>query len=294
MEAKQILITGASGFLGYTLMNQLKDRHVVFGCYHKYMLQLPGVHTVQADLTDYRQVSELIDKTQPDAIFHLAALSNPNQCEKNPELSYAVNVSAARYLTECAKTHQAKLIFTSSDLVFDGKHAPYNEKDLPEPVNRYGRQKLEAEQKVLSYEHGTVCRMPLMFGPKSPSSGSFLQPMIQFLKASQPLNLFIDEVRTPLSSYKAAEGLVLMASKNEQLVHLSGNTAINRYDFGLLLSDILGTSKNLIIKRKLNEIEFEASRPANTSMKNDKAKKLGFNPGNLETELRRVIAEIHQ
>ncbi len=294
MEGKKILVTGASGFLGYTLLKELKNRNVVFGCYHKYILGLPGIHKVRADLTDYQQVSRLIDKTQPDIIFHLAAFSNPNQCEKNPELSYAINVSATRYLTECAKTHQAKLIFTSSDLVFDGNHAPYGEEDKPEPINRYGRQKLEAEQKVLDYKHATVCRMPLMFGQKSPNSGSFLQPMIQFLKAGQPLNLFIDEVRTPLSSSRAAEGLMLLASKSEQLIHLSGDTAINRYDFGLLLSEVLGTSKKLIIKRQLYEIDFEAPRPADTSMKNDKAKRLGFNPGNLEDELQKVISEIQQ
>lgn len=289
--SKRILITGVSGFLGHTLAKHVKEHHTVFGCQHKHPIQhLDGVIPVRAQLNDFRQVRKLVEDTRPEVIFHLAAMSNPNQCEQNPELSYESNVTATRYITQAAAETGAHLVFTSSDLVFSGNNAPYDEAATPDPINRYGRQKAEAEQAVRNYDSGTVCRMPLMFGPKSLSSGSFLQPMMQFLLANQKLNLFCDEVRTPLSSDKAAEGLLLMANKQPDLVHLAGDQSINRYDFGVLLSDLLGTPENLLIKRNLSDISFDASRPANTSMKNDKAKKLGFDPGNLQQELERVIA----
>jgi|AntRauTorckE6833_2_1112554.scaffolds.fasta_scaffold00931_9 dTDP-4-dehydrorhamnose reductase len=290
-SSKRILITGASGFLGYTLAQHAKGHHTVYGSQHKYPLRLEGVSSVNANLGDFRDVRKLIHGTQPELIFHLAAMSNPNQCEQNPELSYDVNVSITRYMAKAAEETGARLIFTSSDLVFDGSKAPYDENDIPAPINRYGRQKAEAEKAVLDYARGTVCRMPLMFGVKSPTSGSFLQPMIQFLLANQNLNLFVDEIRTPLSADKAAEGLLLMAEKEPSLVHLAGDQAIDRYDFGLLLCDLLGAPIDLLIKRNLSDISFDASRPANTSMKNDRAKALGFDPGNLQQELEKVVAQ---
>ncbi|HKK10214.1 MAG TPA: NAD(P)-dependent oxidoreductase [Bacteroidales bacterium] len=289
MKKKKILITGVSGFLGNKLALTAADRFDVYASTHKYPVNLKGVTSVKADLTDARQVGSLFEQVNPDMVFHLAAMSNPNQCEKNPHDSYEINVSATRNLVDMARLNETLFVFTSSDLVFEGKNAPYKEQDMVRPVNRYGRQKAEAEKSVLDYKAGTVCRMPLMFGEKSPYSGSFIQPMLQFLRANQKLNLFADEIRTPLSSERAAEGLLLIAEKRPKLIHLAGDEAVNRYEFGSMMCEMLGIGKELLIKRKLHEIEFEASRPENTSMDNSRAKSLGFNPGVLKEELRRVI-----
>lgn len=289
MQKRKVLITGASGFLGSKLAQLAARQNEVYASTHKYPVNLEDVKTVVSDLSDPPQVLSMIERIQPDVIFHLAAMSNPNQCEKNPHDSYEINVNGTRLLLDAAGKHGVQVVFTSSDLVFDGKNAPYKEQDPTDPINRYGRQKVEAEKSVLEYEHGTVCRMPLMFGEKSANSGSFIQPMLNFLKANQKLNLFEDEVRTPLSSQRAAEGLLLMAEKSPKLVHLGGEETINRYDFGLMMCDILGFGKELLIKRKLHELEFPASRPANTSMDNTLAKSLGFEPGILKEELEKVI-----
>lgn len=286
---EKVLITGASGFLGYNLARSIQHEYEVIACYHKYPVLIDNVTACRTDLSDSNQVSQTIQKFRPDIIFHLAAMSTPSLCEKNPLLSYEINVCATRFLVEAAQEINAQLVFTSSDLVFDGENAPYRESDPPNPVNRYGRQKAEAEQVVMNYKNGTVCRMPLMFGDKAPNSGSFIQPMIQFLRANQKLNLFEDEIRTPLSAAKAVEGLMLIAERNPRLVHLSGNQSINRYDFGVLLCSLLDINTDLLRKRKLEDFSFEASRPANTSMDNTLARSMGFHPGELTQELEAII-----
>jgi dTDP-4-dehydrorhamnose reductase len=113
--------------------------------------------------------------------------------------------------------------------------------------------------------------------------------MVQFLLAHEDITLFADEFRTPLSSQRAVEGLLLMAGQSEKLVHLAGNTSVNRYELGLKIAEMLGTGTSHIKKHSLHDFVFPAKRPPDTSMKNDLAKSLGFQPGDLFADLAQVI-----
>jgi|LZCG01.1.fsa_nt_gb dTDP-4-dehydrorhamnose reductase len=288
-QKKTIFITGISGFLGYKMAMLTRNQYNVVGNFYKHPLKIPKAETLSLRLSDAMMVERVLDTYKPEVIFHLAAISNPNICEKEPSLSYAANVTATRNLVAAAKKHHIKVVFTSSDLVFDGLNAPYDETAQPSPVNLYGIQKLESEKAVLDYDHGIVCRMPLMFGEKSQFYGSFLQPMVQFLLAHEDITLFADEFRTPLSSQRAVEGLLLMAGQSEKLVHLAGNTSVNRYELGLKIAEMLGTGTSHIKKHSLHDFVFPAKRPPDTSMKNDLAKSLGFQPGDLFADLAQVI-----
>lgn len=292
MGNKKIIVTGASGFLGFNFITNVVDKFNVVGVYHSHKVELPRATSQPLQIINNRDVDQMINDVRPDIIFHLASVSNPNQCENNPGASYGANVKGTRNIVAAAKSIGAKVVFTSSDLVFEGNNAPYSEKDTPHPVNRYGEQKAEAEQAVLEYQHGVVVRLPLMFGPKSPHSGSFLQPTVNFLRANSPVTLFDDEYRTPISSRKAIEGLLLAAENDASLVHFSCGERISRYEFGLKICDYLNLNKNLITKSKQEEVEFPANRPGDTSLDIQKAKSLGFKPGSLDEEIKWALEYI--
>lgn len=288
---KKAIITGASGFLGNTLFKYAKEKYDVFPAHNQHALKA-ATNTIKLDITNKDEVNMVIKMIEPDIIFHLAAISLPNQCAQNQELSHEVNIIGTKNIVEAASHIGAKVIFTSSDLVFDGKNAPYHESSETSPISLYGEQKVGSEHLVRDYKLGCVCRMPLMFGLKAPYFGSFLQPMVQFLRANQTINLFENEIRTPISADRAAEGLLLMADKMPEVVHLSGDEAINRYDFGVMLSKLINTSEKLLNRCSSHDFSFAAPRPENTAMQNDFAKKLGFIPGNLEEELKKVISKM--
>ncbi|MCF8232883.1 MAG: NAD(P)-dependent oxidoreductase [Bacteroidales bacterium] len=292
MGKKKIIVTGASGFLGFNFITHVVDKYTVVGVYHSHKVELPRATSQPLQIINTRDVDNMVDNIRPDIIFHLASVSNPNQCEKNPGASYGTNVRGTKNIVAAAKSIGAKVVFTSSDLVFDGNEAPYSEEDTPHPVNRYGEQKAEAEQAVLEYQHGVVIRLPLMFGPKSPHSGSFLQPTVNFLRANSPVTLFEDEYRTPISSRKAIEGLLLAAGSDTSLIHFSCGEKISRYELGLRICDYLNLDKSLLVKSKQDEVEFPANRPRDTSLDIRKAQSLGFNPGSLDEEIKWVLEYI--
>lgn len=290
---KKAAVTGASGFLGFNLVKKLGGLYETTGFYNRNPVEELGTATTSPlQVNKFTDVEDMMKKLQPDIIFHLASISNPNQCEENPGESHECNVTGTKNIVAAAKKIKAEVLFTSTDLVFDGTEAPYSEESRPNPVNRYGAQKLEAEQVVLDYDKGKVIRLPLMFGPKSPHSGSFIQPMINFMRAHSKVTLFEDEYRTPISSRKAIEALLFAINHDAKLLHVSCNQRINRYELGLKIVEYLDLDKNMIIKAKQKDFFFPATRPQDTSLNIEKAKNLEFNPGSLDEELKWVLEYI--
>ncbi|MEM1366739.1 MAG: SDR family oxidoreductase [Cyanobacteria bacterium P01_H01_bin.15] len=282
-----LLITGISGFLGWNLCQLARDRYTVLGAYHSQPVSPPGVQAFPLDLTHFESVQTLVSGLSPDGILHLAACSKPNFCERNPELSETVNVGATLHLASLAQQLDIPFVFTSTDLVFDGNAAPYFENDPVNPINLYGHQKARAEQGILSrYPSAAICRMPLMFGLPSPVAKSFIQDFIETLRRDQPLNLFTDEIRTPLSANYAAAGLLLAFERRlSGIWHLGGPDAISRYDFGKLLAAVLGLPTHNLVPGRQKDFSMAAARPPNVSSDSRKFYALGFQPPSLEEQL---------
>ncbi|MDY0040420.1 MAG: sugar nucleotide-binding protein, partial [Desulforhabdus sp.] len=190
---KKLLVTGASGFLGWNICRMLKADRELAGIYLNHSIIIPGVTTLQTDLADYRQLKELFILVRPDAVIHCAAISNPNFCQLNWEQSYLVNVEASINIAGLCSDRSIACLFTSSDLVFDGLKAPYREQDPVCPVNVYGEHKVLTEQGMIArYPEVVVCRMPLMFGDAGPVASSFIQPTWALKKADPFLLRRID------------------------------------------------------------------------------------------------------
>lgn len=275
---RKLLITGASGFLGWHLCQLAQAEWQVYGTYHAHAVTIPGVTLLPIDLTDVAAVTQLMQQIQPDALIHTAALSSPNVCESNPALSYQINVAASCHLAERSAERAIPCVFTSSEQVFDGKNPPYRETDPVSPINRYGEDKAAAEAGMQAcYPDVIICRMPLMFGA-APTANCFIQPWVKTLRAGGSINLFTDEIRTPVWGADAASGILLALAQVKGIVHLGGVERISRYDFGRLLADVLQIPETQLSLCRQGDVPMSAPRPADTSMDSSLAFSLGYRP----------------
>lgn len=282
-----LLVTGASGFLGWNLCRQAAQQWRVVGTYGAHPVTIAGVDMQPLDFMDEGAIAAIVASVQPAAVIHLAAQSSPNVCQRSPESSHRVNVDAAVLLAKLCGDRAIPFVFTSTDLVFDGRRSPYREDDPVNPVNIYGEQKALAEAKILShYPQAAVCRMPLMFGEAGPVAKSFLQWMLETLRSGQELALFTDEFRTPVSGEAAAQGLLMALHQGiSGLLHLGGPERISRYEFGQRLAQVMDLPRDLIRPCSQASVASVAPRPADVSLVSAKAFGLGYRPQPLLAEL---------
>ena len=288
---KKLLVTGASGFLGWNLCHYARNNWNVYGTYFNHEVRIPDTNLYRTDLRDFAALESLFDLVNPNAVIHTTAASKPNFCQIHPEESYAVNVGAAVNIARLCGERRIPCAFTSTDLVFDGQNAPYVETDPVCPISYYGEHKAIAEQKMSEiYPAIALCRMPLMFGAPSPVSSSVLQGMISNLKAGKEINLFVDEFRTPASARTASQGLLLAIEQRVGgILHLGGKERVSRYEFGLLLANLIQLPTDSIEPGKQADVNMAAPRSPDTSLDSSKAFALGYQPLSLKEELISIL-----
>ncbi len=283
---QKLLITGASGFLGWNLCQVALSAWEVHGTYHRHPIEIPNVHLHQIDLTNLDLVKAEIEQIAPVGVIHLAAASSPNFCQAHPDRSYLINVTATENLAKVCFQAKIPFVFTSTDLVFDGNQPPYRETDPVSPINIYGEQKVAAERAILAvYPRATICRMPLMFGNAPPTATSFIQPWLESLKSERSLQLFVDEFRTPVSATIAAHGLLMALQLAPGIIHLGGNERISRYEFGLLLAEIFNFNPALLSPIQQRDLQMTAPRAADVSLDIRKAIEFGYKIPSLRSQL---------
>jgi dTDP-4-dehydrorhamnose reductase len=282
---KKILVTGISGFLGWHIAEHLQNDFKLLGIYNKTKPELKNIELEQLNLTDNRSGTSFLNQHQPDAILHLAANSNPNDCEQNPS-SQVINVDVTVNLAKYSAAQNIPFIFTSTDLVFDGENAPYSPTDTPNPIMVYGKQKLEAEQKVLKVNpKAIVTRMPLMYG--LPKNGlGFMNAWLRNLQAGRNIYCFTDEYRTATFGGDAAQGIfALLKNKASGIFHLGGGERMSRFEFATQMATHFGLDKNLIIPSLQKDVNMPAKRPADVSLDSNKAFTFGFLPKKMTDNL---------
>lgn len=293
---KRIWVTGASGFLGSEVCRLARDQEPkleIFGLVHSNSASMPvdfPCTVLPIDLTSHSRVEREFSKTSPDAVFHLAAAPDANWVEQNPEASFSINVTASVFLARLCAQRGIPLLFASSDLIFDGRKAPYGERSSPSAPSLYGRQKAEAERLLFQHypDGAIVCRLPLMYGPPSPAGKSTQQGITDALFHGKKTRLFIDEFRTPVSTRSAAEGLFLALRTKPRVIHLGGRERLSRYDFGIRLAHWLGKKPDNLLPAFQKEIRMAAPRPPDVSLDSRMAFSIGYDPRPLEDEWARI------
>lgn len=275
-SGRRWLITGASGQLGSVVVRQLvADGEDVIALSHRAAATVAGVTTTPLDITDAGTVTEIVQRTSPSFILHLAAMSSVGEAYEHPERAKRVNVDGTRAVALAAAEVDAHLIYTSTDMVFDGTEAPYDESATPRPLSQYGRSKLEGESPVLDYARGLVVRPSLMFGLSAIARPSTFAQQLAALRDGRPLKLFEDEYRTPVWLEDVARVLCLLAWRDiVGLLHLPGPEQLSRLDMGLAMAEARGWSARSIVPTRVSELDLPEPRPADLSLEGSRLEAL--------------------
>jgi dTDP-4-dehydrorhamnose reductase len=287
---RKLIVTGASGFLGWNLCQEAKDKWEIYGTVYSHPITIEGIKIIRIDLTDNKNLKKAFQEIRPDAVIHTAAAADPNYCQTHRAESRKINLDVSLYIAGLCADYKIPCVFTSTDSVFNGLTPPYKEDDPVSPINIYGEQKALAEEGMLKqYPETAVCRMPLMFGVSGPASASFIQPMLKAMREGAELKLFTDEYRTPVSGETSARGLLLALEKVKGILHLGGKERISRYDFGKLVQNLLGLRNAVLTPCLQKDVVMPASRPPDLSLDSSKAVRLGYKQPSLMDELKAII-----
>lgn len=285
---KKIIITGASGFLAWHLLRSVEPGTEIFGLSRTQTAAVPQANFFSCDITDYISLGNYFEDIEPDAVIHLAAISDANVCQQEKELSYAVNVEATKNLAGLCSDYNIPFVFTSTDLVFDGLKGNYTEEDAPNPVNAYGEQKVIAEQEVARiYPPSGIFRLPLMFGFAEAGNANYLQKFVQGLKQGEPARLFTDEYRSVCGAASVSKGILQLLGY-AGVLHVAAAEKLSRYQFGVLAANAYGLDKNLLQACLQSDVKMAAARPPDVSLNISKALSLGYTPRTVAEELRQV------
>ena len=289
----KLLVTGASGFLGSYLEAQAPTQYELFGTYLEHAFQSARMQAIQVDLSVTQEIDQMIDRIQPDAIFHFAALSKPNACEKDPEQSYAVNVASSLVLAEHCQKRNIPFLYTSTDQVFSGEQGPYEVGAPTDGINTYGKHKRLAERLILrTFPQAIIARMPLMYG--WPQYGqNFLPAWVQNLQKGEILKAFSDEYRSPTHGADAVAGLFLLLEKQATGIwHLGGTERLSRSEFAEILAEVWELPTDQLQPCLQADVQMAAPRPADVSMDSTATHFLGYQPKTVREGLQEIRASL--
>lgn len=272
----KVLITGGSGLLGSKLAEVLirSNYHVYTG----FLKHIPTLgEKVRVDITDNDSVDQVFDKIRPDVVVHAAALTNVDKCELDQELAYRTNVLGTRNIVRNSKKYSAFLVYVSTDYVFDGKKGLYSEGDEPNPINYYGYTKLLGEQEVKeNLDEFCIVRPSVIFGAiTATGKTNFVLWVIDRLSKHEKIKIVTDQWVSPTLNTNLAYMInEIIERKLSGLLHLSGATRINRFDFVKLIAKIFDLNDTLIYPVNMDDIRWVARRPRDSSLNVNKAMRL--------------------
>jgi len=288
----KLLITGFNGFVAGSVIAHAKGSWEIHGIGRSESPEnQPGIYYHSLDLLEKEKLSTLFYEICPDAVIHAAAMANIDLCQTNQEMAERVNVGVTKTLAGLCAEHGVKMVFCSTDTVFDGIKGDYTETDSPHAVNFYAETKIKAEQIVLAASpKNVVARLALVMGlPVIGQGNSFLADIIAKLGKGIEIPFPANEIRTPVDVITLGSALVELAGNQfGGIIHLSGNTKINRYQMALEIAATLGYSSDLIISANSNAMPGRAPRANDASMDNSLAKQI------LKTPMRTLAEGLNQ
>jgi dTDP-4-dehydrorhamnose reductase len=293
----KILITGANGFLGYYLVEQLLNKNYQVIATGKGPCRLSfsshsNFQYEEMDFTDPFSIHDVFEKVKPGIVVHAGAMSKPDECESDQMKAYLVNVEGTVQLLINSADIKSFFIFLSTDFVFDGERGMYSEEDNPNPVNYYGRTKLEAEEAVKEYEYDwAIVRTVLVYGKNHSGSNNILKIVKDKLEKGEQYNIVDDQVRTPTYVEDLAKGIVsIIEKKAKGVFHLSGKDILTPYQMAIKTAQYLKLNSSVLNKVTAASFSQPARRPLKTGFIIDKARKeLGYEPVSFEEGLKRTL-----
>ena len=259
------LITGVKGQLGYDIVRELEKRNE-----HEYL----ALDATEMDITDQDRVREVITEYQPDAIFHCAAYTAVDKAEDNVKACEEVNVEGTRNIAEAAREVDSKLIYLSTDYVFDGtKEGMYTPEDPTNPKSVYGNTKYLGELEALKVLKHYIVRISWVFGI---NGHNFIKTMLKLAETHDEVSVVSDQIGSPTYTVDLARLLVDMAHSDRYgIYHATNEGECSWADFAEYIFKANGKDT------KVNHITSEeypqkAYRPRNSRLSKDKLVENGF------------------
>ncbi|QSQ07949.1 dTDP-4-dehydrorhamnose reductase [Koleobacter methoxysyntrophicus] len=262
----RVLITGANGQLGYDVVERLK----------KLNIEHIGVNRENFDLTNEEQTKSFILNYRPDVVIHCAAYTAVDKAEDERDLCYAVNVLGTRYIAQACKELDAKMVYISTDYVFDGeKKEPYEVTDTPNPVNYYGLTKYLGEQEVQkNSDKFFIVRTSWVFGK---NGNNFIKTMLKLGQERKEIKVVCDQVGSPTYTYDLAKLLCDMIQTDKYGVyHATNEGYCSWYEFACEIFKIAGMDDVKVVPIKSEEYPIKAVRPKYSRLLKDKLELKGF------------------
>ena len=253
----RFLVTGVNGQLGFDIMKELKKRGY---------RDITGYDKDDMDLTKEAEVKEKISELKPDIVFHCAAYTAVDNAEDNMELAHQVNVLGTRYLSEATKKIDAKLIYISTDYVFDGEKKYgeiYEVSDKVNPTSVYGRTKYEGELEALKNPKHFIVRTSWVFGI---NGNNFIKTMLRLSETRNEINVVSDQFGSPTYTVDLARLLVDMAITDKYGIYHANNEGYISWDeFAREIFKQFG-KKTTVNSITTDEYPTKAKRPKNSCL----------------------------
>jgi dTDP-4-dehydrorhamnose reductase len=273
---RNVLITGAGGFVAGNIIAQAGEG-VTFHGVEKTPNELArnGLTWHALDLLDSRALGEVFSAVEPEVLIHTAALSDIDYCQAHQEEAERVNVGITRNLVSLCAATGVRMLYFSSDSIFDGRKGKYVEEDPPSPLHFYGKTKVRGEKLVQQgCEDWVVIRPSLVIGlPVLEAGNSFLWRMIKALQQGRTVAFPKQEVRSPLDAITLSRAVLELAGNDYRgILHISGNDTMNRFDMAQRIARKLGYPPESVVDKEPEVESGRARRPRDVSLSNAKAK----------------------
>lgn len=261
----KFLVTGVNGQLGYDVLKELKEQG--------YQDVLAPTRE-EMDITKKDVVQDIVLNYRPDVIFHCAAYTAVDKAEEEKEKCYDINVNGTKYLVDCAKEIGAKIIYISTDYVFDGtKDGIYEVDDEASPVNYYGETKWLGEEVVRGYENHIITRISWVFGIHGKN---FVRTMLKLAETKTELGVVSDQIGSPTYTEDLAKVLIKMGlSEKVGTYHVTNEGYCSWYEFAKYIFEVNGI--DMIVNPVLTkDYKTVARRPLNSRLDKEKLVNDGF------------------
>jgi len=290
----RVLIAGGTGLMGRAMVGLREGPDTVWSIYigTYSMKDRENAFYRNADVCDLNSLTDCFSEAEPDVAVHAAGAASVDFCEKSYEEAWKSNVAGTANVIGQCREHGSKLIYISTNAVFNGRKAPYSESDIPEPINAYGRIKLECERLVKnSGLRHAIIRPILMYGWNDIHERQNPVTWIaEKLESGDRINMVNDVYENPLFNYSCAEAVwASIRKKAEGIYHVAGSDIVNRYEFAIHVADVFGLNKDMISAVTSDFFPGIAPRPRDTSYNTEKMERgLGVRPLGLDEGLLRM------
>ena len=281
----KFFITGGSGLLGERLATIANNDYELVLSHNTN----PTSNTVKCDITDKNEVEKTITENKPDVIIHCAAMTDVDLCEDKIDLAYKINSEGTQNITKASEKIGAKIIYVSTDFVFDGKKGYYSEEDEVNPLGIYAKSKYDGEIQVKKYSSNwAIARVSVLYGWHKKQN--FTTWVINQLRNNNPINIVTDQINSPTYADNAAEAIFEIAKQDKNgIFHTSGNDRINRFDFTKKIAEAFNLNKDLINPTTSKQFVQKAPRPQDSSLNVNKVEKeLGMTMETCDESLNRM------